>query len=722
MRHFFRLSALSPFANAHCYRNFGATRRGVLLLFLLFLVQGAFAQRVISPVEGSFANKQCLVLDLQEGEEAYYSYSNTNPLNSGFAYDGPVLIDASGAVSLRVVVVSGNKKEQYEINYTSDDETNPFPTGTAEKSFIDRVLNERILLCTGESVISLPPSLSFSIGDGEKPFLPGTALAVSADNRLTRYVPCNLTDGTSTWRFIIHLASLEAGSFSQKTVPFQISDWENFTFTGKNLIWCIDNGIWSASKELTKIDRSKTHVVYWQDVAYKAGNPIESFVLPQKPVLQTENYGKAVVFSIDGDLRYRMSILANGAEGGTHESMGLYTALTFDTFEGDCIDSSVLFALYCDGVYQGNFSVPYRIDRQPPLPPQFIASEKGSYARRDVKLTVQSEKDAKVYLSVTGPHYINSNSYLDNNSELDFIKPEQYFLYNAQTIELRAGVEKSVGYKAFAYAEDSSGNVSEISSYTVIIDEFNYFLDGTASDFSADGSRLHPYNSFEQVLRVINEGKFVHFFVSGTVQLPAGVSLISSNCSFTGMSDAKFLLPPSGYIMVQDASLEMQNCVIQKELDSSAAFEQRLFVIEKSAASFEDCEISAQFPSSGTALSSDASIITFKNSGLTVQSSTYACPISGINSRFSISDSHFASIAGTAVDFSVKGGSFELKNSNCKVIAHLGRILEASGANLKLSSNTYTGEFDREQRNVNPIWKDEKALVIEDKNNTTEGF
>ena len=252
MRHFFRLSALSPFANAHCYRNFGATRRGVLLLFLLFLVQGAFAQRVISPVEGSFANKQCLVLDLQEGEEAYYSYSNTNPLNSGFAYDGPVLIDASGAVSLRVVVVSGNKKEQYEINYTSDDETNPFPTGTAEKSFIDRVLNERILLCTGESVISLPPSLSFSIGDGEKPFLPGTALAVSADNRLTRYVPCNLTDGTSTWRFIIHLASLEAGSFSQKTVPFQISDWENFTFTGKNLIWCIDNGIWSASKELTK--------------------------------------------------------------------------------------------------------------------------------------------------------------------------------------------------------------------------------------------------------------------------------------------------------------------------------------------------------------------------------------------------------------------------------------------------------------------------------------
>ena len=728
MRQHLSATALSPFATAHSFaplrslRNYGATRRGMLLIFLLFLVHGAFAQHVISPVEGSFANKQSLVLSLQEGEEAYYSLSDTNPLNSGFAYDGPVLIDVSGTVSLRIVVVSGNKKEQYEISYTCEEEKNPFQSGTQEKVFLDRVLNERILLCTGENIISIPPSLSFSIGDGEKPFLQGTTLTVSADNSLTRYIPCNLTDGTSTWRFIIHLSSLKAGGFSKKSVPFQISDWENFQFSGKNLIWCIDNGLWSASKEPVRIDRTKTHVLYWQDVAYKEENPIQSFVLPQKPSIQKSNHGKEVIFAIDGDLRYKMAVKSNGAEGDSHEPSGLYTVFTFDAFDGDNIVSTAIFDFYCDGVYQGNIAVPYRIDRQPPLPPKFIASESGSYARKEVLLKIESEKDSQIYISISGPHTLNSNSYLDGNSELDYIKAENYFLYNSQAIELRPGIEKTVGYKVFAYAKDFSGNTSEISTYKVIIDEYNYFLDGNASDFSADGSRLHPYNSFEQVLKVINSGKFVHFFVSGTVHLPAGIALITSNCSFTGMSDAKFVLPPSSYISVQDASLEMQNCVIQKELNSSSDSDQRLFVFDKSAAIFEDCELSSNFSSSGTAISSTASIVTLKNSGVTVQASTYACPISGMNSRFSITDSHFASIADTAVNFSVKGGSFELINSACKVISHLGRILEASGVNLKLNANKFIGEFDREQKNSNYIWKDSKSLVIEDRNNTSEGF
>ena len=728
LRRIFLSAALPPFANAHCRkRQLRVCTAGRLFLFgsiFALCALPAFSSRVISPVEGRFANRQCLILELGEGEEAFYSYTDTNPLESGFAYDGLVLIDVKGAVSLRVVVVSGENAEEYRIDYTVSDDGNPFADGSEEKALIDRVMSEGVLPCVGGDVISVPASLSLRIGDGEKPASNGGTLAVSADNRLSRYIPCNVSDGERNWRFVIFLTAGEAGTFSKADVPFELSDWSTFRFTGKNLIWSIDDGYWSASKDSVTLDRSKTHVIYWQDVAYKAGNPIQSFVLPPKPAVLKESFDKAVVFSISGDMRYRLSLVSSGAMGEARSDGGLYTTLTFDTFAGDCVNAEALFALYCDGVYQGEISIPYVIDRQPPLPPKFIASEVGEYARHDVRFKVESENGADIYLALYGPFEVSSNSYLDGNSEFDRIKPADgdYFLYKAQPIELRAGTEKAVCYKAFSYAKDISGNISALSSYKVIIDEYNYFLDGNASDFAPDGSRLHPYNSFEQALRVINEGKFVHFFISGSIPLPKGMSLISSNCSFTGMGDARFILPPSAFILVQDASLEMQNCVVQKDSENGAVSDSRFFVFERGAASFEDCEILGNFGSSGTVISADSSAVSFRNSGLTVQSRTYACGFSGNNSKLTLSDSHFASVSDTAVNFSVKGGSFELKSCDCTVISHLGRILESNGAHLRLVSNSYTGDFDRETKGVSPVWKDEKTLVLEEKNNTSKGF
>ncbi|MBQ8013849.1 MAG: chitobiase/beta-hexosaminidase C-terminal domain-containing protein [Treponema sp.] len=722
----FRARFVPQLANARSLRDWlghcSIAGRHFLFILAFFSLLPAFSERVISPVSGTFANRQTLVLELPKGAEAFYSYTNTNPLTSGFAYDGPVLLDVSGDVSLRVAVVDDGKTEQYKIDYKVADKGNPFAEGTAEKTFIDRIYKENVLICSGENVISVPSSFSLSIGDGEKPVLKGGTLAVSADNRLARYIPCRLTNGNEIWRFILFLSGGEAGTFAKANVPFKIDDWTTFRFTGKNLIWCIDGGLWSASKEEILLDRTEKHVVYWQNVAYKAGNPVYSFELPPKPELKTERFEKSVVFTLEGDLRYKLSIVSSGAEGQAYGDAGLYNTLTFDTVDGDYVNAMAVFALYCDGVYQGELSLPYEIDRQPPLPPEFIASEPGAYARKDVQLSIKSEKEAKIYLALSGPHVVSSNSYLDNNSEFDFLNPGEFVLYKSQPLELRAGVEGAVCYKAFAYAEDTFGNVSGLSTYQVIIDEFNYFIDGSASDFAADGSRLHPYNSFEQALRVINEGKFVHFFVSGSVPLPRGNSLISSNCSFTGMADARLLIPSDSYLTVRDASFEVQNCVIEKELPVSTDSDFRFLSFERAAASFLDCELVSSFSADGTALLSDASIVTFKNSGLTVQSQGYACALSANNSRLQFTDSHFAVISDTAVNFSLKGGSFDLLSCECKLVSHLGRVIESGGANLKMRGNSFIGDFDRDTKGVKAVWKDEKTLVIEDKNNKITGF
>ena len=697
-------------------------RRLFFLFFAFVSVSLAFSERVISPIEGKFSNRQSLILDLNDGAEAFYSYTNTNPMTSGFAYDGPVFIDAAGEVSLRIVVVDGDKKEQYEINYSVEEDGNPFDEGSLEKIFIDSIIAENVLLCASDSVIYIPNTLSFRIGDGEKPVLKGASLSVSADNKLSRYIPCTVSDGTHNWRFIIYLSGGDAGIFAKFSVPFEIEDWETFRFTGKNLIWCIDDGLWSASTLPVTLDRTKAHTVYWQSVAYEKGNPIQSFVLAPKPTLKTDVHDKAVVFSIEGDLRYRMGVVTSGAEGEAHENSGIFTTLTFDTFAGDYVAGTAVFAFYCDGVYQGELSESYVIDRQPPLPPVFHASEDGFYARHDVTLSLEAEKDAHVFCSVNGPFTVNANAYINPEEVFDLIDAKDYQTHDARPILLKSGKEVAVYYRVFAYAKDAADNVSEVSEYKVIIDEFNYFVDGSAPLAGSDGSRAHPYSSFEQVLKVINEGRYAHFFVTGTVALPKGETILASNSAFTGLSDAKFVLPATAYITVRSASLEMHNCVFEKEHVASAVSDERFFVLENAVVDFEDSELLASFDYSGTAFTAHSSIITFRNSGLTTQGASYACGISAVDSKISLKASHFASLAETAVNFSMTGGIFELNGCDCKVISHLGRIVEATGVNLKLAENTYKGEFDRKTKGVSPIWKDYTSLVLEDKNNTAEGF
>ena len=114
--------------------------------------------------------------------------------------------------------------------------------------------------------------------------------------------------------------------------------------------------------------------------------------------------------------------------------------------------------------------------------------------------------------------------------------------------------------------------------------------------------------------------------------------------------------------------------------------------------------------------------VNFVNSGLTVQSSSYACCVSAVNSKVTVSSSRIAAVSQTCVNFSLSGGSFELKDSSCRVTAHLGRIAEISSSTIKMSGNTFYGEFDKKIRGVEPVWKDNQCLIIEESGNSSQGF
>lgn len=695
-------------------------------LIFLCAVAGGYAQRIISPVSGSWANKQCLVLDTNDGSECFYSYSGTDPLTSGFAYDGPVLIDAVGEVTVRVVCLKGDRKEELSVSFTVLEDESLFDENSQEYAFLKKINENPLLVYSYGNDIRVPERFLYSLGDGAKPYMSGRNLSLAPGNRLSRYLPCILTtDGSIHWRFVIFVSGGEPGVLAKKSVPFAISEWHEFVWKGEKLIYCIDDGLWSADTKPVYLDRTVPHIIRWQSVAYENGNPVQSFLLPAKPAVEVRSVAKhkgPVTFLIRGDSRYRMELISSGTSGDVPENVGLISQATFDTFDGDEISGKAEFAFYCDGVYQGNLSADYDIDNQPPLMPEFASSAHTYYARSSVTLRILAEANSEVYYAVSNPVEVDETN-MDDDDALDDIPVGNYHVYGGIPVRLKSGNDKAQFYKVCAYAADVAGNVSAVSEYRVVIDEYNYYIDSMASPLGADGSKNRPFNSFAKALEVINKGRFTRFYVSGTIDLPVSETVISSNCEFIAVKDARFVLPPSGAVTLQAASLSARNCVFEKEtgdetMPSNGAF----FKLENAAVSFDSCEIVAVFGQNGTAFNATSSVLDFHSTGITVQSDSYACDVSATDSKLTGKNSRFSAVAQTAVNFSVQGGLFELRSSECKVVSHLGRIAELTHTNARITGTSYTGEFDGKVSAILPIWKDEKTLLLENNDNTIYGF
>ncbi len=683
-----------------------------------------WAQRVISPVTGNFNNKQVLVLDTSDGSECFYSFSGTDPLTSGFAYDGPVLIDAVGRVNVRVAAVKDGHKEEIEVNFNVL-ESNPYAPESEEGAFISKVVNSGLYVFSSESPLSIPSGLEYAMGDGAAPYLSGKVLSLDDRNRLCRYLPCHISDGKNNWRFVIFVTGSEIGTLSKNSVPFMIENWSTFTFTGKNLIWNIDGGEWSASKIPLQLDRSVKHTVCWQSVAYEHGNPVYTYVIPPEPELKVFcRNGEYALFSIYGDLRYRMELKSSGASGQILDCSGLVTQAVFDTFEGDSVKGQAVFDFFCDGVFQGAKTASYNVDKKPPMAPVFTSSAETFYARDKVTVQISAEENDTIFVAVSEPFKITEEEAEGGVSKddplFDKVEAGNFSEYKAPLV-LDSGSESAVFYKVRSYSKDDNGNFSAVSEYRVIIDAYNFYIDSEASGDVCDGSKKYPFNSFEQVTEVLNRGGFIHLFVKGSVVLPEKEILISSQCSLTGIGDARIIAGEKSSIFVKNTVFEAENILFEK---SAATFDQNssFFNVSSGSLHFKNCEITGVFGENGTLFNSVNSFVFFANTGLTVQAQTYCCALSSLDSRTEVKKCRVSAVAQTAVNFSVNGGKFECRNSSLRVSGHLGRIAELTATTSSMTENSYNGDFDKKIRGVVPVWCDKSTVILEDSKNVSAGF
>ena len=694
-------------------------KKRVCLIGLAALVFAAVSAdvKIINPVKGVWANKQLLMLELSEGENAYYSLNGSDPRESGFAYDGPVMLDVSGDVELRIASVDASGVlSEYRVSYTVAPV--PFPTSHSASAIGDAVANGIIGYTAGD-VLSLPPELDYALGGIPEFFQEGRSISYGAGCILSRCIPCVLTDGTAKWRFIIKTKPALSGSFGMRDVPFQITDWTTLTFTNAALIYRVDNAYWTGGKDRVTLDRTVAHTISWQSVAVAPGNPVSSFVLPPKPQADAERREDgSLAIALDGGAGFRFGIEPERGQGKV-----FFETADIDTFFGDEVSGLFTAGIYYDGVYQGTISVPYAVDRRPPSVPVFISSAESFYSRKAVKLSLSEEENSDLFIAVSDPVTLSGTMTKKDAASLIDVVHADAFTPFVCPLTLDSPSEDPVYYKICAYAADRSGNKSAYTLYHVVVDKYDYYVDASADKARADGTRDDPYASLADCLAAVEKNRFANITISGALAMPKGETVIASNCTLRGEGDARLVFDADSFLTVRSASLALLDIIVRRDDgDAKGKINNALIRLEHSVLVSENCEIGATFVESGSVISADTSVVSISGCGITSSAERYSSCISAVGSKLKIIDSRISTIAQTAVNFSVQDGEFELRSSSCRVTGGYGRAVELFGGKSKITGNSFAADLRHSGTSLDAVYTDAKNISLEYDGNTERGY
>lgn len=171
------------------------------------------SEAILSPVSGTWANCQSLVLDVPKDYIVLYSFTGEDPLSFGFAYDEAVLIEKDGAVDLRIVFVSSNG-ENYEFrrNYEVAIESKQDFLQN-EKEFLNQ--NQALIRLDADNALDIPVRFSYSLSDSYLPQANGRKL-VLGENDIERYLPLIVEAENKLYRWMLFISKTKPSNSSAK--------------------------------------------------------------------------------------------------------------------------------------------------------------------------------------------------------------------------------------------------------------------------------------------------------------------------------------------------------------------------------------------------------------------------------------------------------------------------------------------------------------------------
>ena len=696
------------------------------LFALLVLPLPLFSEiNLLSPVKGDFANRQMLVIDNSSGGDFFYSVDGADPETFGFAYDGPVLLDVTGEVKLNVTRISSSgKKEKASVSYTvhTDDGSK-----ASYKDFVQTFFDGGILNYSAGSELVIPADFDFYLGlspddDFPENFISARTLRLSSSSVLSRYVPCTLLDRNRNirYRFIIKTYPQSAGVYSRRDVPFEISDWNTIKFNDIDFIYKIDSEYWGLPKEPRKIDRTVSHMISWQPLAYEAGNPIEFFVLPPRPeIVENRSDDGSVVYSLRGDDSYTLSV-KNEADGSFSE---LFTEVGIDAFYGDDVYGKLTLGVFSNSVYQGEFSVSYDINRRPPQIPVIKTNADGFVSRGTVDVKIAGSHGSDLYVALSEPLTLKDSdfSYRPDDAMFKNVRLGNYKKAKGDTFSLRWAQNglNPVFYKVAAYSK-TADNVSSPVEFAVIIDQSNYYFDAEGDKELADGTAAHPFTDFEQLADALLNQRVVKLNVKGEMEINSACN-ISANFEIINGGEAKLKFGPEGSLIVKASTFEISDCRISNSTASDNKSIQPLIKLENSVLTMKDCLVSADFARNGTFIEASNGIVNIFDTMVSANAVSYVSFISSVKSRISMKNCSVSANADTSVIISADGGNVTAQKNEFSVNGGNGRVAELFGVKASFKDNKFRANLSNKASKTQPLYVN-KATKLTDDNNTVQGF
>lgn len=688
---------------------------------------------VISPVAGVWANCQSLVLDLPSGAEAFYSLSEEDPAVSGFAYDGPTLLNVSGNVHLMLLVVyEGGLSEKIDVRYTVTPQKTP--------DYIDLSESDAFVRIDASRFIDIPQTVSYTFGNSSSLFS-GKRLILQRKTIFERFVPLVLYDGQVPFRYVL-LCGGDDGVLNETQAQTQSGsadsilefyDWNYFSFKSSVPVeYRIDDqNLRESRSERIYIQRGKDHVIYWRQkqsdaAAAGAGEaaeereqgevPFTAVFVPARPsvagIPETPAVNTAVRLSLS-DPRFSFGCASGG--GKTHCA----SVCTIDTLDGDSFGFSRDIDIYYNGIKQGSMRPSFIIDKIPPSPPVITASDNRAYVRKSVLLNF-SNTDT-VYYCLKEPFAAAEGFTVQRIKELNSasvpLSSDDFVKLTSRDMVLESSDTHALFYTLHAYAQDVAGNRSETVVFQTVIDPLNYYVRGKANGSSlpvssakrpafADGSPDRPFGDFSALFEVLKttSAPFVRCVAEGVcTDIPS--LFIERDMEICGNGKTRLIFEKDAFIKVKNCTFTLKDCTLeQNHRSSNGLYQNKLLEAENAVILLSGDELICKGSGSTSCISMRNSSLEITDSGVTVEALSYAC---GIHAEFSVlaaKNIRTVVLSETAVGMSANHSSVLLNASSFTLAAHLARALEFSASGFTLMNNSFVSQ--NEMKGTGAVWSD----------------
>ena len=694
------------------------------LFCLLFVVSTfgfvyAFAYTkadVISPVAGVWANCQSLVLDLPSGAEAFYSLSEEDPAVSGFAYDGPTLLNVSGNVHLMLLVVyEGGLSEKIDVRYTVVPQKTP--------DYIDLSESDAFVRIDASRFVDIPQTVSYTFGNSSSLFS-GKRLILQRKTIFERFVPLVLYDGQVPFRYVL-LCGGDDGVLNETQAQTQSGaadsilefyDWNYFSFKSSVPVeYRIDDqNLRESRSERMYIQRGKDHVIYWRQK--QSADPFTEVLVPAKPsvvgIPEAPAVNTAVRLSLS-DPRFSFGYAAGGGK------IRCASVCTIDTLDGDSFGFSRDIDIYYNGIKQGSMRPAFIIDKIPPSPPVISASDNRAYVRKSVLLNF-SNTDT-VYYCLKEPFAAAEGFTVQRIKELNSasvpLSSDDFVKLTSRDLVLESSDTHALFYTLHAYAQDVAGNRSETVVFQTVIDPLNYYVRGKANGSSlpvssakrsafADGSPDRPFGDFSALFEVLKttSAPFVRCIAEGVcTDIPP--LFIERDMEICGNGKTRLIFEKDAFVKVKNCTFTLKGCTLeQNHRSSNGLYQNKLLEAENAVILLSGDELICKGSGSTSCISMRNSSLEITDSGVTVEALSYAC---GIHAEFSVlaaKNIRTVVLSETAVGMSANHSSVLLNASSFTLAAHLARALEFSASGFTLMNNSFVSQ--NEMKGTGAVWSD----------------